>query len=62
LTHQPVPKISLDELRLEIKKEYTNVALDPNKGYHFHTGRKPANLLGHDEALTPTCPQRTFTR
>lgn len=49
MTHQQVPKISLDELRLEIKKEYTNVALDPNKGYHFHTGRRLANLLGYDE-------------
>lgn len=51
MTQQPVPKISLDELRLEIKKEYTDVALDPNKGYHFHTGRKLANLLGYDESL-----------
>jgi len=33
------PKISTDELRKEIKKEYTNVAIDPQKGYHFHTGR-----------------------
>lgn len=47
----PVPKISLDELRLEIKKEYTNVALDPHKGYHFHTGRRLANLLGYNENL-----------
>jgi SAM-dependent methyltransferase len=53
----PIPKISLDELRVEIKKEYTNVALDPNKGYHFHTGRKLANLLGYDEALYADLPE-----
>lgn len=57
MTHQPVPNISLDELRLEIKKEYTNVALDPNKGYHFHTGRRLANLLGYDEALYADLPE-----
>ncbi len=54
---QPVPKISLDQLRLEIKKEYTNVALDPNKGYHFHTGRRLASLLGYDEKLYADLPE-----
>jgi len=57
MTHQPIPKISLDELRLEIKKEYTNVALDPNKGYHFHTGHRLANLLGYDESLYADLPE-----
>ena len=56
-TKQSVPKISTDELRLEIKKEYTNVALDPNKGYHFHTGRRLANLLGYDEHLYADLPE-----
>lgn len=55
--HQNLPKISLEELRVEIKKEYTNVALDPNKGYHFHTGRKLANLLGYDESLYADLPE-----
>lgn len=55
--HHNVPKISLDELRVEIKKEYTNVALDPNKGYHFHTGRRLANLIGYDEALYAGLPE-----
>jgi SAM-dependent methyltransferase len=55
--HQNLPKISLEELRVEIKKEYTNVALDPNKGYHFHTGRKLVNMLGYDEALYADLPE-----
>lgn len=38
-TTHAVPKISPDQLRQEIKNEYTNVALDSTKGYHFHTGR-----------------------
>lgn len=55
--HQNLPKISLEELRVEIQKEYTNVALDPNKGYHFHTGRKLSNMLGYDEALYADLPE-----
>ena len=49
--------IPLDTLRNEIKKEYTNVALDPDKGYHFHTGRRLANLLGYDETLYKDLPE-----
>ncbi|MGV7223488.1 MAG: hypothetical protein ACQ9MH_18405 [Nitrospinales bacterium] len=41
------PKISADELRNEVKKEYTNVALDPHKGYHFHTGRAALKRIGY---------------
>jgi SAM-dependent methyltransferase len=52
-----VPKLSLDDLRVEIKKEYTNVALDPTKGYHFHTGRRLAGILGYDEALYAGLPE-----
>jgi len=56
-TLQAVPKLSLEELREEIKKEYTNVALDPAKGYHFHTGRRLANILGYDESLYADLPE-----
>ncbi len=56
-TGQALPKLSLDELRHEIQKEYTNVALDPNKGYHFHTGRRLANLLGYDASLYANLPE-----
>jgi SAM-dependent methyltransferase len=57
---QAVPKISPDELRREIKNEYTNVALNPTKGYHFHTGRRAANLLGYDESLYAGLPEGTI--
>lgn len=56
-TQQAVPRLSRDELRAEIKKEYTNVALNPDKGYHFHTGRRLANLLGYDENLYAGLPE-----
>src|SRR3989304_7320204 len=57
---QPVPKISLDELREEIRKEYTNVALDPEKDYHFHTGRRAASLLGYVENLYADLPESSI--
>jgi SAM-dependent methyltransferase len=53
---QAVPKLSLEELRLEIQKEYASVAHDPNKGYHFHTGRRLADLLGYDERWYANLP------
>ena len=55
--HQNLPKISLEELRVEIQKEYTNVALDPTKGYHFHMGRKLADILGYDKSLYADLPE-----
>ncbi len=57
ITQQAVPRLSLDELRVEIKKEYTNVALNPAKGYHFHTGRRLAGILGYDESLYAGLPE-----
>ncbi|MBI3242817.1 MAG: methyltransferase domain-containing protein [Chloroflexi bacterium] len=56
-TLQATPKLSLEELRLEIQKEYTGVACDPNKGYHFHTGRRLAPLLGYDEQWFAHLPE-----
>lgn len=47
-TRQPIPNLSPDELHDEIRKEYANVALDPKKGYHFHTGYAALNRLGYD--------------
>jgi arsenite methyltransferase len=45
--------LNLAELRAAISEEYTMVALKPEQGYHFHTGRLLADLLGYaDEWLT----------
>ena len=59
-TVQAVPRLSLEELREEIKKEYADVALDPDRGYHFHTGRRQAALLGYDELLFAGLPETTI--
>jgi SAM-dependent methyltransferase len=56
-TLQALPKLSLEELRLEIQKEYTAVACDPNKGYHFHTGRRLAERLGYADQWYASLPE-----
>jgi SAM-dependent methyltransferase len=56
-TLQAVPKLSQEELRLEIQKEYASVARDPNQGFHFHTGRRLADLLGYDERWYADLPE-----
>jgi SAM-dependent methyltransferase len=54
---QNTPKLSVEELRDEVKKEYTNVALDPHKGYHFHTGRDAAERIGYDKSHYAALPE-----
>lgn len=56
-TLQAVPKLSPDALHHEVKLEYAEVARDPYKGYHFHTGRAAATRLGYDEALYAALPE-----
>jgi SAM-dependent methyltransferase len=56
-TLQAIPSLSLEELREEIRKEYADVAQDPDKGYHFHTGLEAATRLGYDETLYSHVPE-----
>lgn len=45
--------LDVAQLRAVISEEYTAVALQPQQGFHFHTGRFLAGLLGYtDEWLT----------
>lgn len=54
---QTLPDLSLEELRASVKREYANVAKDPEKGYHFHTGRDAADRLDYDPALYEQVPE-----
>jgi arsenite methyltransferase len=46
------PAFDVDVLRDAIQEEYAEVATDPEKGFHFHTGRPLARLLEYaDEWL-----------
>jgi arsenite methyltransferase len=57
---QPIPNISDATLWDAIKKEYENVAINPDKGYHFHTGREAANCIGYDKKLYDNVPENNI--
>jgi len=44
-------------LREEVKTKYRAVAVDPHRGYHFHTGRPLARHLGYDEEVVARMPE-----
>ena len=52
-----VPEIDLDTLRNEISKEYAEVARNPEQGFHFHTGRHLANILGYPDSQLDRVPE-----
>ena len=56
------PPIDLDTelLRGEIQKEYAEVALHPEKGFHFHTGRPLARMLGYQDEWLAGVPERSI--
>lgn len=55
----PIVQEGLDfsELRQAIQEEYELVATDPGRGFHFHTGRKLAGLLGYQEEWLASIPE-----
>ncbi len=50
MTTVTTPKVDLEALRSAIQEEYEVVAADPGRGFHFHTGRPLARLLGYEDA------------
>lgn len=52
--------INLEELREAVRNEYETVAREPGKGFHFHTGRKLARLLGYDEEWLEGVPEESI--
>ncbi len=59
-TLQAVPKLSAEDLRDAVQKEYSEVAVDPDKGFHFHTGKDAATRLDYDPALYADIPERNI--
>lgn len=56
----PITNITQNALLDAIKKEYAEVALDPGRGYHFHTGREAANRIGYDNSLYEGLPEENI--
>jgi arsenite methyltransferase len=51
--------LDIDELRDAIREEYAQVAADPARGFHFHTGRRLAGILGYDERWFEGVPEES---
>ena len=47
-----------DALREQVKDKYREVAVDPNRTFHFHTGRVNAARLGYDSNVVDALPDR----
>ena len=50
------PRLDVQQLRAAIQDEYAEVAITPAKGFHFHTGRPLAAMLGYDRTETDALP------
>ena len=55
-----LPALDVDALRQAIQEEYDVVATEPARGFHFHTGRPLARLLGYDDAWLDGIPESTI--
>jgi SAM-dependent methyltransferase len=49
-----------ESLRDAIQEEYKLVALEPQRGFHFHTGRSLAHLLGYPDEWLLGIPESSI--
>lgn len=47
-----------DALREQVRHKYREVAVDPHRTFHFHTGRPLAARLGYEQAAVDALPDR----
>ncbi len=52
--------VDVEQLRQAIRDEYASVARNPEQGFHFHTGRPLASLLGYDDEWIDSVPERVL--
>lgn len=52
--------LDLNELRASIQGEYETVALEPERGFHFHTGRKLAKMLQYKDDWLKGIPEKAI--
>ncbi len=63
LRSKALSTVGFEILRNEIQTEYREVASQPDKGFHFHTGRALAEKLGYPPEQidgVPTCSLESF--
>lgn len=52
--------LAVDALRQAIREEYSVVADHPEQGFHFHTGRPLARLLGYEDVWLADIPEESL--
>jgi len=57
---KPIEGLDVEQLREAIREEYAAVATHPEQGFHFHTGRPLARLLGYDDEWLAGIPEPTI--
>jgi arsenite methyltransferase len=57
---QAVAGLDIHDLRTAIQEQYAVVATDPERGFHFHTGRPLALLLGYEAVWLDGIPAPTI--
>jgi SAM-dependent methyltransferase len=57
---RPIDGLDVEGLREAIREEYAAVAMHPEQGFHFHTGRPLARLLGYEDAWLHGIPEPTI--
>jgi arsenite methyltransferase len=50
--------VDAEVLREQVREKYREVAVDPSRTFHFHTGRGLAARLGYDTAAVDALPDR----
>ena len=50
--------VDADRLREQVREKYREVAVDPHRSFHFHTGRPLAKRLGYEQAAVDALPDR----
>ncbi|HUF83128.1 MAG TPA: methyltransferase domain-containing protein [Acidimicrobiia bacterium] len=50
--------VDVDALREQVRDKYREVAVDPHRTFHFHTGRPLAARLGYEPAAVDALPDR----
>lgn len=60
MTSTAAPQLDTDALRASIREEYAAVAGDPERGFHFRTGRRLADLLGYTDELLAGIPKEAI--
>ena len=52
-------RVDRDQLRLQIQSKYSDVATEPEMGFHFHTGYPLTRMLGYSQDDIAAIPEET---